>query len=876
MARNIMGNSTGKESEGSSLKKAKPKQKEVLSSKAQMNKTALSAKQANTLKVTNQRLRSLLKEHERFEEKLKHSEGKFRSIFEESKDAIFITNPAGRFLYLNSAGVELFGFNNFEEIKGINVCELYVNPHDRKITLNELKKNGYIKDYEFLLKSKDGKQIIALETTFAVKDKYGRLIEQRGIIRDVTDEKRKQAQLEKMNQDFSQAIKKLQQEISQRKKIENALRESEERFREMADLLPQTVFETDCQGFLTFANRFAYELFGYSREDFQHNIHSLDMLVPKDRRRAKINILRIQKGNAQGTLEYTALRKDGSTFPILLYTSPIIRNHHTEGLRGLLVDITEQKRNEQALKKAKEAAEEGNRLKSRFLSSVSHDIRTPLNCIIGFSEIILNSNSIEEIHEKAKANIQQSEILLKLINDLLDHTRIESGKLKLEIQPVDLYKLMELIMNSVMVKERLKRDIQFNVVIDRDVPRFVKGDNLRLNQILINLVSNAVKFTPVGSITLRVDTLKLYPDSVTLKFSVIDTGIGIPDDKLKHIFESFTQADGSTTRKYGGTGLGTTIAKNLVLLMGGEIGVESHVGKGSTFWFSLSLPLCSKSESCQQYNTMSADVVKHNMEQINSSARILLAEDYPPNQEVVKLHLSNAAHSLDIAENGLKAVELAKKNKYDLILMDIEMPELDGYGTTKRIRAESPYCKSIPILAMTASADADTRNKCLQTGMNDVLIKPIRRIPFLATIYHWLGSGNQPVQPLMEENLMIYIEKDNDQENDVFAEPLNLQEAIMEFGGDENMFREIAGNFIQNVEKQIVIIKQALIDKNAEVLKQEAHRMKGGAANLTAMPLSDAAMALEKISRANQLEGAENIVNKIISEFFRLKDFMAG
>ena len=389
------------------------------------------------------------------------------------------------------------------------------------------------------------------------------------------------------------------------------------------------------------------------------------------------------------------------------------------------------------LEKARQAAEEANRLKSRFVFNVSHEMRTPLNGILGFCEALLTADSIETAHSQAKVVLRESETLLMLINDLLDNAKIESGKMELESRPLVLGALLDNVTSSMGVLAE-KRGLEFRAAIIDEVPAFVKGDFLRLRQVLVNLISNAIKFTEKGSVTVKVESLQRTSDDATLRFSVADTGIGIPKEKHETVFASFTQGDLSTTRKYGGTGLGTSIARQLVELMGGKMGLDSEPGRGSTFWFDVTLPLCERHECLDPLPEKCDPTASLRSEH---PGKILIADDYHTNQAIARLFLEKAGHTVTVVDNGAQAVAVCCQQSFDLILMDLQMPIMDGQQATAKIRAGKTPNSRIPILAMTASAESSTREACIDAEMDDVIVKPIRRATFLVTVDQWLTTS---------------------------------------------------------------------------------------------------------------------------------------
>nr|MBF0223633.1 response regulator [Desulfobulbaceae bacterium] len=579
-------------------------------------------------------------------------------------------------------------------------------------------------------------------------------------------------------------------------------------------------------------------------------------------------------------IRYSTTEEESITGKALQIYSGAILDENNEIIGGIeyVADISDLRALEKELITAREKAELANRAKSDFLAHMSHEIRTPINAVINMNRLLLDTPLDENQKDYAKTAMLSSEILLFLINDILDFSKIEAGKLELENTPFNLLDTVESVV-KIMESKAEEKELYLTHQIEPDVYPYLIGDPVRVRQVLLNFISNAVKFTEKGGINVTVFQKNINKTDTTVKFKISDTGIGISEEHKKRLFHSFSQEDSSTSRKYGGTGLGLAISKKLVALMGGEVGVVSEKNVGSTFHFTVTFKKNTNYDgsSCELNSLKKeGDAASRGAMDLSTMphAEILLVEDNIMNQKVALALLNKFDFLVDIANNGREAVDAARRKHYDLIFMDMQMPEMDGIEATKIIRnCDSPVLNpNVPIISMTANATKNDRQKCYDAGMNAYLSKPIDPEELLSVIKKYLVDT-----PPNEDKLSYFSEAIPTSFFTSKAASIFDHDAFLKrLGGSETLFMQLASKFPSFLSKNIKQLKEAVNREDAETIRMCAHATKGICANFSANRLCDMASLIEDAAKEGKTDVCFSLMKNMEQEFIELESVLSN
>ncbi|MBF0194642.1 MAG: response regulator [Magnetococcales bacterium] len=748
-----------------------------------------------------------------------------------------------KFTYMGPQIKNLLGYPA-QDWTDIDFWKSRVHPDDREVATRfciTSTQKGEDHDFEYRAISAQGNTVWVRDVVTLVR-KNGEVTGLRGFFIDITEQKQGEIELHKTMDLLLKNEKQLQAILSNTsamvflKDLEGRYILINKRFEELFNLKNKNVInKTD---FELFPNTIAQKLYENDLTVLEHgkSLEIEEVIYHNDKYHTYISV------------KFPLYNEDNTIFAI----------------GGIATDITDRKRAEDDLCEAKQNAELANRAKSQFLAAMSHDIRTPMNAILGMGEVLADSGLNEEQMQHLEVLTHAGEGLLALINDILDLSKIEAGQLQLDTVS---FSLPDLILSTVQIlKQRAtQKSLELIYHIDHDCNKAVVGDPQRLQQVLLNLLGNSIKFTEKGKITLEVKSH--FADRIL--FEIEDTGIGISPKMLSAIFQPFTQADNSITRRFGGSGLGLSICNHLVEQMGGTIQVESEVDKGSNFSFTARLPRSTGNLADQILTQVtrpkSRKLPSKKIVGKKSIMHILLVDDADDNILVVKAFLRKTQHKIIIAKNGEQAVETFAKGIFDIIFMDMMMPVMDGYEATRRIRALEKEAErpAIPIIALTANAMKEDLDKTIDAGCDMYLSKPIRKEHLLDVIGSYAQKSKADLSSLSENINISKPSFNSGNKNDKAINFDTLSRLRQDLGGNID---SPLGKFIEKLPSRLKIIVEAVEQKNSDNLKSAAHKLKGSSASFGAERIVAICHQLELLGRAGQIPQDENLLDALKKE----------
>ena len=643
-------------------------------------------------------------------------------------------------------------------------------------------------------------------------------------------------------------------DITEKKLSEIAVAESEEKFRTIFESIQDIYFRCDLSGKIVMISPSVSEVLGYGQgELLGSDINSFYSMASETQ-----NLFEeLSRKKRIKNLEATLTRQNGEKLQCLCNVRMIFQKNRPAQIEGVARDISQIKKAYEELELAKDIAERSLKVKERFLANMSHEIRTPMNGIIGMIDLIASTKLDDEQQDYVKTIKKSSETLLHILNDILDLSKIEAGKMELRNSAIKLEYTFEKLYD-LFSRQALMNDNTLYYHLADNLPEIVIIDETRLLQILSNLTSNAIKFSKSGgTIHISAKEVERNGNQSLIRVQIKDSGIGISEEDQDRLFTSFTQVDSSITKNYGGTGLGLAISKELAKSMSGDIGVHSTLGLGSTFWFTFKAEIAPQGALSDDFGQSDADF-KNEFE--NKQPTLLIVDDNSVNRKVASQILKKAGCIVEEASSGMEAIELAKANHYDLIFMDIQMPEMDGIQTTQKIRTLD-LAKIPPVIAMTAYSMEDDRSRFLSQGMDDYIPKPIKAAALISKVKDWLKFVPKKV------TADIFIEDSNEDEGLIINQ--NTLSSLSRHGG-KDILQPILEDFDRETQEQLVNCFQALQNDDYEGVRQELHTMKGSAGTLGIERVAKCAEKIEaelKKSKPKDLKEKLDILNERFKEF---------
>ncbi|MFO1483467.1 MAG: PAS domain S-box protein [Verrucomicrobiaceae bacterium] len=771
---------------------------------------------------------SNISERKQIEHERQESEERLKAILDNTTAVVFMKDINGRYLLVNKRWAKLF-HTSPEDTVGKFDHDIFPPEMARAFRENDAKviAAGEAMQLEEIAPHDDGPHTY-LSVKFPLRDAFGKIHAVGGIATDITEQK----------------------------EFIRALEQSEERFSLAVRGTNDGIWDWNIQtGEVYFSPRWK-SMVGYEEDELGNSFASFEALLhPDDYDRVLTELDDYLKSRIpRYAVEFRFKHKDGS-WRWILARGRALRDKAGKPHRmtGSHTDVTERKQNEEELRQARQAAEAANSAKSVFLANMSHEIRTPMNGIIGMSELLLGTELNRAQQEYLEMLKQSADSLLELLNDVLDFSKIEAGKMELDSHEFDLNAIITETVQAMGVRAFQKRLVLLHHV-DENVPSRLIGDDGRLRQILLNLIGNAIKFTHKGGVTIDVGVESGTADLIILHFKINDTGIGIAGDMHERIFEAFTQAETSTTRRYGGTGLGLAICRDLVELMHGRIWVDSQPEKGSTFHFTAAFgrvcgisirPLSPRPEP---------EITAHR------SLKVLVVEDGRVNQLVCARMLESRGHSVVLADTGRMAVDLARTTRFDAILMDVQMPGMNGFEATAAIRKiEQIEGGHVPIIAMTANAMKGDRELCLAAGMDDYLAKPLRSAELFQSVERF--DRATPGHREVSETTVPEAAAHQPPKRAVFD-----AEAFRTSTGDAKLLRKLVTIYPEDTSKYLRKAEKALAAGKAKALYEAAHSLKGMLGVYAAPTALSLAAELCEYAHAGDLKGARMMLGRLTEE----------
>ncbi len=804
------------------------------------------------LRALNADLEQQIKERTR---QLSENETKFRQLVEKATEVIYNVDLFGNITYVNKVGILHYGYEE-EDILGKPFTIFIPEEHRKKVFQHylEFMHSGKSSDYyELPVMTRYGTQLWFGQNTNRVIDDEGNVY-------------------------FSVFAR----DIDQRKQAESALSQakvqiekSEIKYRSIIENMQLGLLEVDLNNTIIKVYPQFNEMTGYSGDELI-GLSAPEVLGVEEEAEIHQEQIATRNQGTTGVYEIRIRKKNGELIWVLISGAPFYDEHgKVAGSIGIHYDITDRKQLEQELIQAKSKAESAQEAEKLFLASMSHEIRTPLNAIIGMSHL-MNETSLDSIQQDYLQILQSSaNILQHLISDILDISKIDSSSFELNITPVDLRELCSSLLRSFDYKKQNKT-IEFNLEFDNALKHHVWSDAQALSQILINLLSNAEKFTAEGEVLLKVSASKgKQEDRTRLMFSVQDTGVGISVEKQQHIFERFKQADKSVSSQYGGTGLGLYISSQLVRLLGGKLQVSSSEGEGANFYFSFDVDLDTSQGEIGGRDGVHGEKTEISLE----GMRVLVAEDNTMNQRYISTLLRKVGIHFDVGNDGVEAVELYEQNHYDLVLMDLQMPRMDGFEATHRIfDIQKERKEEVPVLALTASSFLSKKQSAMAQGMSGFISKPFAP----NQLYEVLKSYRERVQTRANSSAskrddgctvpqhMIKPSLEREPQELHFQEEIDLDYLEEAYGDDLEYAKEMFSVFLSIVDESMETLMNAVDQTDFDKIKQQAHKIKPTFTMIGLSSITQAMSALESAAIDGEEEQCQRIYNKIAEHLKRM------